>query len=146
MAYAAIQDLIDRFGEIEMIRATTPDGQDMDGIGAERANAAIDDASAMIDSYVRKRYRTPLEVAPAEIRRTACDLARYYLATGDGRTPSEEVTRRQKDAIAWLRDIATGAVVLDLDEVAAGDESYATVAIRGDAVSERPAPFGRGFL
>lgn len=144
MSYAAIQDMINRFGQTEMIRLSTPDGQDMDGIVPDRVIAALEDVSATIDSYIRQRYRTPLDVAPPEVVRVTCDMARYSLSTGDGRTPAEETTRRNDAAITWLRDIARGLVKLDLHEVSIGDESYAAAVIRGDDGSTPAAPFGRG--
>ena len=42
MAYAAIQDLIDRFGATELIRLTTPSDQDMDGIVQTVAETALE--------------------------------------------------------------------------------------------------------
>jgi phage gp36-like protein len=132
MAYATPEDLVARFGEQEMVRLTTPAGQDLDGVVAETAERALADASAMIDSYVRRRYRTPIDVTPAEISRVCLDIARYDLSTGDGKLPSEETKDRYKQAMDWLRDIAVGKVVLELDEVAPGDESYA------QAESRRP--------
>ncbi len=130
MAYATPQDLVQRFGEQEIVRLTTPGGQDLDGVVTDTAEAALEDASATIDSYVRKRYRTPIDVELPEIRRVCLDLTRYDLSTGDGKQPSEETRERYKAAMDWLRDVASGKAVLELDEVAAGDESYAQVTTR----------------
>jgi phage gp36-like protein len=142
MRYAAVQDMIDRFGAQEMARLSTPADQDLDGIVTERVERAIEGVCATMDSYIRQRYATPLEVAPLEITRCCMDLVRYDLATGDGKTTAEEVKDRAKQAMEWLRDIARGTVKLDLDEVAVGTESFAVASIRGDGA--RPAPFGQG--
>lgn len=130
MAYATVRDMIERFGQTEMVRLTTPADQDMDGIVMPTAEAKLDDASAQIDSYVGKRYRVPMDIPPQVIVRACCILARYDLATGEQREPTEQMGVQRKETIAWLRDIADGKVVLELDEVAPSDESYAQVSMR----------------
>jgi len=133
MAYATVQDLIDRFGQTELVRLTTPADQDLDGIVMPVAEAKLDDATAVIDSYVGRRYQVPMSVAPQVIVRACCILARYDLATGEQREPTEQMRLQRQETMAWLRDVSIGTVVLDLDEVAPGDESYAMASTR-DAV------------
>src|SRR5882724_8286908 len=111
MAYATVDDMVLRFGAIDMIRLTTPADQELDGIVRAVAETAFETASAIMDSYIRKRYRTPLDMAPPEVVAKCCDLARFELSTGDQKSPSEEVRSRRNDAIQWLRDIADGRVV-----------------------------------
>ena len=135
VAYATVADMVSRFGEAEMIRLTTPDGADMVAVVAQPAQAALNEASAVIDTYLRRRYRVPLDVAPLEIRRAACILARYDLASAGSRTPSDLMTTERKDVTGWLREISTGNARLDLDEVTVSDESYAQA-------QTRPATFG----
>ena len=117
--------MIARFGSQEMVRLTTPADQEMDGIVATVANAALTDASALMDGYVARRYRVPMDVAPPAVTAQCCHLARFNLSTGDGKTCSDEVRARHKDAMEWLRDVSQGRVVLDLDEVSA-DTSQST--------------------
>ena len=135
MAYATVQDMIDRFGQQEMIRLTTPDDQELDGVNAEVADAKLADASGVIDTYVGKRYRVPMDVPPAPVVRACCILARYDLACGGARNPSEQMTTQRADVMTWLRDVSTGKAVLELDEVAPSQESYAQA-------SDRQAVFG----
>lgn len=135
MAYAAVQDLIDRYGQQEMIRLTTPADQEMDGVNGQVAQVALDDASAEIDVYVGKRYRVPMDVAPGIIVAKCCAMARYRLASGEQKNPTEQMRTDYADAMAFLRDIAAGKAVLELDEVASSDEGYAQA-------SDRPAIFG----
>jgi len=137
MAYATVRDMIERFGQTELVRLTTPADQDMDGIVMAVAEAKLDDASALIDSFIAKRYRVPMDVPPRVIVRAACILARYDLATGEQREPTEQMRLQRQETITWLRDIANGNVVLELDEVAPGVESYAQASTR------RPV-YGRG--
>jgi phage gp36-like protein len=126
MAYAAVRDMIERFGQAEMIRLTTADGAQMVAVNEEPILRALDDASAIIDTWLRKRYRMPLTVAPPEIRRACCILARYDLSTGEQRNPSEQIIEERKETMTWLRAIGTGTALLDLAEVTISDQSYAT--------------------
>lgn len=130
MAYASVQDMVDRFGQTEMIRLTTPDGAEMVSLDADAIARALEEASAQIDTYLRKRYLVPLSAAPYEIRRAACHMARYDLSMGENREPGEQVRLARKEVMDWLQQIASGAVLLDLDEVQSGDDSYAQVSTR----------------
>jgi phage gp36-like protein len=130
MAYARVDDMVRWFGAAEMIRLSTPDGVAASTVVPGPIEDALERASSMIDTYLRKRYQVPLEVAPSEIGRAACLLARYDLSTGGERMPGEQTKLDRQDTIAWLRDIAAGRVVLDLAEVAPGMESYATMHTR----------------
>ena len=133
MAYATLDDMIARYGSEELTQISTPAGQDQDGIVADVVLAAVTDASAMMDGYIGRRYRVPMDVPPSIVTALCCDMARYRLSTGGSRTPSETIRAGYKDAIAWLTDVSVGKVVLELDEVAAGDESYAQMAPSRDA-------------
>jgi phage gp36-like protein len=134
MAYATVSDMIARFGAPELIRISTPADQDMDGVVGPVVDAALEDASALMDSYIRRRYSTPLDVAPPEVVAACCNMARFNLATGDGKTCSDEVKSRNDRAERWLRDIAKGDVRLDLEEVAPTTEETAEVYIGREAV------------
>ena len=135
MAYASVDDMIQRFGEREMVQLSTPAGQDMAGVVSDVVCRALDDASAHADSYLRMKYRTPLDVPPPEVTLHVCHLARYFLAAGNDRTASEDMKYRRDEANAWLREIRDGKVKLDLLDVSDDDESTAEALIRG-------APFG----
>jgi phage gp36-like protein len=89
----------------------------------------------LIDTYLRKRYQVPLAVAPAEISRAACMLARYDLSHGENKEPSEQTRLARKEVIDWLGQITRGEVLLDLAEVEPGDDSYAQM-------QDRPQMFG----
>jgi phage gp36-like protein len=129
-AYATVSDLSTRFGETELIRLTTPSGQAMDTVVIEKAEAALADASAMIDTYLRKRYEVPLDIVPAEISRACCILARYDLSLGEDKLPPEQTKATRDETVGWLKLISLGQVLLDLTEVAAGDNSFAQASTR----------------
>jgi phage gp36-like protein len=139
MSYASVDDMVQRFGAAEMIRASTPDGQPAVAVVAAPIQAALDSASAIIDGYLRGRYDVPLDVAPAEVNRACCMLARYDMMLGGERAPSEQAKVTRDETVSWLRHVAEGKVLLDIAQVAPGDQSYA-------AYSTRPQVFGdQGF-
>ena len=134
--YASVDDMVRRFGEVEMIRLTTPDGQDAETVQRDPAERALIDASGVIDGYLRKRYQVPMEIAPQEVQRAACMLARYDLQLGEQKNPSQQAKDERDSVMRWLRDISEGKVLLDLAEVSPGDDSFAQYA-------DRPTVFGR---
>jgi phage gp36-like protein len=123
MIYATVKDMVERYGEREMVALT-----DRDGTGEANTsllNRSISDAVAFVDGFVGRVYKLPLTgcaqpvttvgapvqyVAPPVLTRIACDLARYYLYTD---LPDEhEVTRRHKQVIAELKALADGSTQL----------------------------------
>lgn len=111
--YGSIQDMVLRFGEIEMLRLSTADGDVPDTILPERIEGALKDASDLIDSYLRVRYRTPLIRVPVAIVRASCILARFDLAHGTAPDPSDQATKARDEVIAWLKRLADGAASLE---------------------------------
>ncbi len=111
MAYATLQDMIDRFGETELAQLS-----DRTNAAASIDTAVIDaklpDADAEIDGYLVQRYTLPLASVPPVLKRIATDLARYHLY--DDRS-TEQVTKRYDDAIAFLKDVAKGVAGIGVD-------------------------------
>ena len=135
MSYAQISDMIVRFGEVELIRLSTPDGQNIDGIWTTVVQTRLDEASGVIDSYLRRRYAVPITgTIPPEIVRACCALARYELAFGPNTEPTEQMRLAKKDVLGWLAEICDGRVTLDGVEPA-GIQSQAMT-------SDRPAMVG----
>ena len=125
--YGSVADMIGRFGAAELIRLTTVSGTPADTLDAAKVNRALDDASALIDSFVRRRYKTPLSPVPAEVSRAAAILARFDLSTSEDATPSETAKDMRKEVLEWLNRLRDGTVLLDAAENVSGDESYATM-------------------
>lgn len=102
MTYATRETLEQRYGaeEVEQRASALPAGA-VDGILA--------DANAMIDGYLASRYNLPLSVVPDNLLQVAAALARYALL-GDAAT--ERSRDDFKDAVAWLRDVQAGRVLL----------------------------------
>lgn len=112
--YATVADMIARFGETQMIRLSRPEDRTAETVDADVINRALDDATALIDGYVRGRYFAPIAVPPAEIIRAACILARYDLADGEHTTPTTEMTKARDDVTAWLKGVANETIHLNL--------------------------------
>lgn len=108
MSYCTQQHLIDRFGADELIQLTDSGGVGM--IDSTTISAAIIDASAEIDSYLRNRYALPLLATPPELERIACHIARYYLYNDSA---INAVSQRFEQAIGWLKLLAQGKVMID---------------------------------
>lgn len=147
MAYATVDDMVSRWGVAEMIGASTPDGAPATVVMPEPINVALENASALIDGYLRRRYRVPLEAVPPEINDACCKLARYEVNTGGSKAPSEQTIKGRDDTIAWLTRIASGTVVLGMEEVTTGDQSFATARARRPVFGghEGDEHFGCGF-
>lgn len=110
MTYATRQDLIDRFGEDELIGLTSRHGAL--AIDEDVLSRALVDADAEINGYLAGRYSLPLEHVPTILPRLAADIARYRLQED---RVTEAVATRYKDAVAFLRAVAKGEVLLGLD-------------------------------
>ena len=125
MKYATLADMVTRFGQTELAQLTDTVNLPPSSIDTTRVQIAINDAQMEIDSAVGRIYRLPLSgcirppvppgteptaVAPPQLTRLACDIARFFLY--DDLAPENEVVRRYKQAKATLEDIANGDLQL----------------------------------
>lgn len=138
MAYCTAQDMMDRFGEQELIQLTDRDGSS-GAIVQDVLDQAIADAAAEIDSYLGARYELPLSNPPAVLTRIACDLARYQLHDHGIEEERSVVVARRNDAVQWLRRVSTGEVSLGVGSGADAPASSDTASIESDG-----RVFGRG--
>ncbi len=115
--YATQQDLIDRFGQTELVQLTDRTNRPATTIDETVVGRALSDADELIDGYVAKLYALPLSSVPPRLTKIACDIARYYLH-GKAAEKDDPVWRAYNDAITWLKDVAKGLVVLEADGVA----------------------------
>lgn len=122
LRYATVADMLARFSEAELAQLTDPDGAAVD---AARIETKLDDAQATIDGWIGQVYRLPLlgcakpltvpggepeRVAPPQLVRIACDLARFWLR--DAVQEDSDVYRRYQAAMAELKAIAEGRALL----------------------------------
>lgn len=124
MIYARVTDMVDRFGERELIQLT--DRDDTGEVGTTVLNRAISDATAFVDGYIGKVYQLPLlgcakpvvtpgatpeYACPTVLTRMVCDLARYYLMP-DMVDSKHEASVRYQSAVKDLAAIANGTTQL----------------------------------
>jgi len=115
MAYAVQQDLIDRFGDDELMLYCD---RNSDGVlDAEVVAGVLLDANAMIDRHLAGRYQLPLSVVDPGLTRIASDLARYWYQ-GDSVKADGAAAINFKQALAQLRDLADGRTTLQAAGVA----------------------------
>ncbi len=124
MTYCTQQNLIDAFGEEELIQLTDrPDsnGQLTGAIVDTVFNAALDKAAKRIDGYLSPRYGLPLQQAvidASSLTEMACYIVRKILYAD---APIDVVKDDYKDAIAWLRDVQSGKISLGIEDSMAVD-------------------------
>lgn len=109
MPYATQQDLVDRFGEEELVQLTdrqVPPAGTVDGTVIGKALA---DADALIDGYLAARYAIPITPSPPLLVKLAADVARYFL---HGKSATETVRQAYEDALKVLQEIARGLAVV----------------------------------
>lgn len=112
MAYCKLSDVVQRFPQQSIQDLTDDDltGHVVDSV----LDSAADDASEVIDSYVRGRYATPFAApVPSLILQIAVDLTVYnlYRRRFDQAMP-EDIAKRREEALKMLREIQGGAVRL----------------------------------
>lgn len=109
MSYATIAQFVTAFPN-EAVGLTTHDAQ-ANAPDEVVLQAALDDSSSIIDSYLRGRYSLPFPSVPVELVPRELDITRYRLDRND---PMEDVRLRYEDAIAWLKQVRDGDVLLDV--------------------------------
>jgi phage gp36-like protein len=112
VTYASAQDLIDRFGEKELIQLTDRVNRPQTTIDDTVVARALADAEALADGYIATRYTLPLAAVPAALVRIVCDLARFLLH-GKAAEKDSPVERANAAAIRWLQDVSKGTVTLE---------------------------------
>lgn len=105
MPYCTPQDLIDEFGEAELIQLTDEAGLGV--IGTEAVDKAIARADRKINRYLAGRNDLPL--ASDDVVDLACDITRYYLYANQ---VTELVKERFHDAIKELEKMAARKIAV----------------------------------
>ncbi|WP_175841637.1 gp436 family protein [Burkholderia arboris] len=120
MSYAIVDDMVTRFGQLELVQLTDQDNIPPSVLNQLKIETALADASTFVDSFVGQIYRLPLRgclkplvpgsppeyAIPPQLVRLTCDVARFYLY--DDLSPENEVYRRYKLATGELEKIAAG--------------------------------------
>lgn len=107
MSYASLDDLTERAG-IDELRQIAD--RDRDGVpDPDVVAAALAGADNLINGHVGARYDLPLPSVPDLVRTWATSIARYTLHRNGA---PEHVQQDYKDAIAALKDVGAGRIVL----------------------------------
>jgi len=112
--YCTKQDLIDRFGQDELVDLTQLNNTGV--IDETVLGQAIADASAEMDGYLGGRYQLPLDTIPPVLKALCCNVARYNLYDEQA---SEQVTKRYDAAIKFLFSVSKGEISLGVDDTGA---------------------------
>ena len=110
MTYATQQNMIDRFGQQELIELT--DRNNTGAIDATVLGQALSDANSEIDSYLSGVTVLPLATVPARLTKLAADIARYELY---GARCTDQVRQRYQDAVSFMKQVVMGTASLGLD-------------------------------
>lgn len=138
--YATLDDMETRYGASELLRLGVVDGERPESLEdlrvIARVSGAIATASSVIDSFLAKRYTTPIAAPPPSIVEAACVLARHSLASSGATSPSEDVETAKAQTLSWLGKIAQGIVTIEgLASISKGSSAR---------VSDRPAIYNPG--
>lgn len=102
--YATEADLVARFGEeIGNLKVMVSNPTFVED--------AIQDATEEINGHIGDRYPLPLPNVPSNLKRMACDIARYRLYF---QQPTDEVRKRYEDAVAFLKRVADNKAHLQI--------------------------------
>lgn len=130
------QDLIDRFGEVELAELSDHD-QHAD-INAVVVAKAIADAQSEAMSYLAAAgIAKAVQLSPpSALKIKLCDIARYYLYENG---MIEVVETRYNRAIVWLKDVMRNpSMLVDADNT----DKATSDAMSGSMVKPNPLPRG----
>jgi len=109
MTYAIRSDITEKYGPDALYPAADQDGS----IDGAKVTQALNAAASIIDSYIGTRHMLPLPTVPETLKRVCIDIAVYEMSP-DADTLTDEITARNKAAIAWLKDVSAGRASLGL--------------------------------
>ena len=112
--YATKSDMEQRYTGADLIQLTDRVEPYTNAIVDSVIDGALDDASALVDSYIAKRYDLPIASIPKALILQTCAIAFYKLH--QGRYP-DEVRKDYEDAISFLNKVSAGKIVLDVGGV-----------------------------
>jgi phage gp36-like protein len=128
MSYSLKADIQKEISDAELIGLTDDAGAG--AIDDAIIAAAIAKADALIDSYCGQVETVPFTTVPDIVAQHSVTIAIYFLYSRRSAIP-EARAQNYKDAIAHLKDIATGKAALPVSGETTGDD-----AIRTDRTSD----------
>lgn len=110
--YAGQADMVERFGESEMIQLTDREGR-TGAIVPEVLEKAIDDSVSLIHGYLAGRYSVPLNPVPHLATRWTVDLTRWFLQPN---AAPDQVKANYQRTLDELKAVAAGEITLEADD------------------------------
>ena len=88
----------------------------------EEIQAQLDSASNRADSYLRSRFKLPLNAWGDDLRDAVCSIAAFKLVSKDGFNPEGDPTLEKNADVAlrWLAQVAAGMATPALIEDSSG--------------------------
>jgi phage gp36-like protein len=144
MPYATKSEMLQRYGETELQQLTDREMPITGSIVDSVLDRAMGDADSVVNRHLASRYAVPLTgTLPADIARTACEIARYFLY--DAAAP-EQVRKHYEDALRWLRDVGEGRLPLvTADGAVVSPRATGGFSTSGRAPYPATATFGDAF-
>lgn len=121
--YLTANEYLDRLGEAETVRLT--DETRSGAVDSEKLETAIVDAQEEVDSYLGKRYSTPLSEAPNLVKGFVAILARENLFRRAGMQLAPALEKDAERVRSQLRDISRGVMTLPTATGAAEEDARA---------------------
>lgn len=116
--------MINRFELTELIQLS--DSAHIGMIDDAVVNAAISDASNLIDGYISGRYALPLQSVPSVLISICANIARYNMYDN---AVTDVVQRNYDAAIRFLEQVGTGKIKMGLSADNTQPESDQTISI-----------------
>lgn len=132
--YATRDDLNAAFGPDMVERLAARPGVDDDATTVARA---LSHAAGVIDGRLSVRFTLPLPVVPDVLRDIACDLAITRLASPEGVSLTDDLKRREDQAMTSLKAIAKGEMNLGLPVAHQGERPQPIVTSTGGKLFTR---------
>lgn len=144
MVYCTITNIQASLDEQDLVRFT--DDSDTGEPDQAKITEAVEDASALIDSYISGRYGAALDPVPKLVRSMAVDIAIYKISSRKSDAP-EECRKKFDDAVKLLQRIQSGdadipGVVVDEDT---GEIDAAAAVVSAPQWFSGPGDLMRGF-
>lgn len=131
MSYASVTEFKAGIPERDLVALTDLATNASGAVNDARIQAALDDASAEIDSYIAKVVSVPLAPVPHILKVVCRDLALHRLYVNIGHSMEGRKSLRD-DAIGYLKSVARGDAALgDGGDVAPSVTSPGAAMIEG---------------
>ena len=112
MAYCTLQELTDRYSQRMLVEISDRADAPTDAVDTDLIDRAIADADALIDGYLKVRYRLPLASIPRLVKDLSLRISIYY---AHAHVASDKIRRDYEEALSTLKHISQGLIRLDLD-------------------------------